>query len=44
MRSSLSMMTSELGKLLIKSCGGYRPNVSDDYNTENRSKFVAILR
>ena len=36
MRCNTSMMTSELGRRLTKRRGGYRPNASDNYNTENR--------
>ena len=37
MRCNTSMMTSELGRRLIKRRGGYRPNASDNYNTRNRA-------
>ena len=37
MRCDTSMMTSELGRRLIKRRGGYRPNASDNYNTGNRA-------
>ena len=32
MRCNTSMMTSELGRRLMKRRGGYRPNASDNYN------------
>ena len=32
MRCNTSMMTSELGRRLIKRRGGYCPNASDNYN------------
>ena len=36
-RCNTSMMTSELGRRLIKRRGGYRPNASENYITGNRA-------
>ena len=36
-RCNTSMITSELGRRLIKRRGEYRPNASGSYNTGNRA-------